>query len=110
MTVLTKTAAKFASGQTAVDLATVACALERHRLANGQYPEQLDLLVPRFIAKIPNDVITGELLKYRRESGGTFVLYSVGWNEADDGGAPGLTKSGAAPDPNHGDWVWRYPK
>lgn len=107
---ITKTAAKFANGQTTVDLATVACALERHRLANGQYPEQLDLLVPRFIARIPNDVITGELLKYRREADGTFVLYSVGWNEADDGGEPGLTKSGAAPDPNQGDWVWRYSK
>jgi hypothetical protein len=105
---ITKTAAKFANGQTAVDLAMVACALERHRLANGQYPEQLDLLVPRFIARIPNDVITGELLKYRREPDGNFVLYSVGWNEADDGGEPGLARSGAAPDPNQGDWVWRY--
>jgi hypothetical protein len=106
---IAKTAAKFAYGQTAVDLATVACALERHRLANGRYPEQLDLLVPRFIARIPNDVITGEPLKYRREADGTFVLYSVGWNEADDGGEPALTKSGAAAEPNQGDWVWRYP-
>jgi hypothetical protein len=106
---IVKLSAKFANGQTTVDLATVACALERHRLATGQYPEQLDLLVPRFIAKIPTDVITGELLKYRREPDGTFVLYSVGWNETDDGGEPGVTKSGAGLDPNQGDWVWRYP-
>lgn len=106
---IAKLAAKFANGQTTVDLATVACALERHRLATGQYPEQLDLLVPRFIATIPTDVITGELLKYRREPDGTFVLYSVGWNETDDGGEPGVTKSGAAVDPTQGDWVWRYP-
>jgi hypothetical protein len=105
-----KTATRFASGQTTVDLATVACALERHRLAHGQYPEQLDPLVPRFMAKIPTDVINGELLKFRREPDGTFVLYSVGWNETDDGGEPGLTKSGTGPDPNQGDWVWRYPK
>jgi hypothetical protein len=87
----------------------VACALERHRLAHGQYPEQLDLLVPRFLAKIPNDVITGELLKYHRAADGTFVLYSVGWNEIDDGGEPGFTRTGAASDSNQGDWVWRYP-
>ena len=104
-----KTATKFANGQTTIDLATVACALERHRLANGQYPEQLDLLVPRFIAKIPTDVINGELLKYRREPDGTFVLYSIGWNETDEGGEPGVTKSGAAADPTKGDWVWRHP-
>lgn len=107
---LSKTAAKFANGQTAVDLATVACALERHRLPHGQYPEQLDLLVPRFIAKVPTDVITGELLKYRREQDGTFVLYSAGWNETDDGGEVHVRKGGEAPDPNQGDWVWRYPK
>jgi hypothetical protein len=105
---IAKTSAKFANGQTTIDLATVACALERHRLAHGQYPEQLDPLVPRFIGKIPADVITGELLKYRREPDGTFVLYSVGWNEADDGGEPGLNRSGNALDPNEGDWVWRY--
>lgn len=105
---ITKLAAKFANGQTTVDLATVACALERHRLATGQYPEQLDLLVPRFIAKIPTDIINGELLKYRREPDGTFVLYSVGWNETDDGGEVHVRKSGDAPDPNQGDWVWRY--
>lgn len=106
---IAKISARFATGQTTVDLATVACALERHRLAHGQYPEQLDPLVPRFITKIPTDVINGELLKYRREPDGTFVLYSVGWNETDDGGEVGLTKSGTGPDPNQGDWVWRYP-
>ena len=107
---IARISAKFANGQTTIDMAAVACALERHRLANGRYPEQLDLLVPRCIAKIPTDVITGELLKYRREPDGTFVLYSVGWNETDDGGAVGLlTKSGTASDPNQGDWVWRYP-
>ena len=105
---VSKSAAKFAHAQATLDLATVACALERHRLANGQYPDQLDLLVPRFVEKIPNDVISGEPLKYRRESDGTFTLYSVGWNESDDGGEVFAGKAGAAPDPNQGDWVWSY--
>ena len=93
----------------AIDLATIACAMERFRLSNGEYPTQLDLLVPGFIEKIPTDVINGELPKYRRDSGGTYVLYSVGWNELDDDGQPGLVKSGNAVDPNQGDWVWSIP-
>ena len=106
---VSKTAKKFANGQTSIDLATVACALERFRLANGEYPGQLDLLVPRFIERIPTDVINGGLLKYRREVEGTFVLYSVGWNESDEDGQPGMAKSGITADPNRGDWVWRIP-
>lgn len=104
---VSKTATKFASGQAVIDLATVACALERFRLAHGEYPAQLDLMVPKFIEKIPVDLINGELPKYRREADGTFVMYSVGWNEVDDGGEPGMGKSGNSVDINKGDWVWR---
>jgi len=32
------------------------------------------------------------------------VLYSVGWNEKDDGGTPGK----ALFDEKQGDWVWRF--
>jgi hypothetical protein len=39
------------------------------------------------------------------------VLYSVGWNETDDGGVVALTKGKPpAPDISQGDWVWRYPQ
>lgn len=105
---LAKTSTKFAFAQTALDLATVACALERHRLASGDYPAQLDLLVPKFIEKLPTDVINGEMLKYRREADGSFTLWSVGWNEADDLGEPGKPRSGKGHDMNAGDWVWRF--
>lgn len=103
-----KTATKFAHAQAALDLAIVACALERHWLANGEYPTQLDLLVPKFIEKLPTDVINGEMLKYRRESDGSFALWSVGWNEADDHGEVGTPKNGKGHDTNLGDWVWRF--
>ena len=96
---------KAATAQTAVDQATLACALERCRLANGQFPETLEALVPRFISQLPHDVITGEPYKYRRTNDGQFVLYSVGWNEKDDGGVPGKTLF----DEKKGDWVWQYP-
>ena len=99
---------KFASGQAAVNLARTAIALERYRLAHGEYPETLDALAPAYIARLPHDVINGQPLHYRRTAGGQFVLYSVGWNETDDDGAVGLNKSGTA-NLNEGDWVWRYP-
>ena len=105
---MSKCATKFANAQATLDLAVVACALERHRLANGSYPEQLDPLVPRYIAKIPTDVISGELLRYQRTGPGQFVLYSIGWNESDDGGEIPNHKPGNAPDLKNGDWVWRY--
>jgi hypothetical protein len=97
-----------AQGQASVDLARVACALERYRLAHGGYPEKLDALAPQFIAQLPHDVINGQPLKYRRTDDGQFVLYSVGWNEIDDGGQVGLTAKGDH-DWRKGDWVWRYP-
>ncbi len=101
-------AEKFARAQTSADEARIACALERCRLANGQFPETLEALAPKFIEKLPHDVINRQPLKYRRTDDGLFVLYSVGWNQTDDGGQVVLTKSGNA-DMNKGDWVWRYP-
>jgi hypothetical protein len=96
---------KAAVNQVVVDQAALACALESCRLANGQYPETLNALVPQFMAHLPNDVITGQPYKYRRTADGHFVLYSVGWNAKDDGGVPGQTLF----DQTKGDWVWEYP-
>ena len=93
-----KTAAR---NQTLANEAFIACALERHRLAHGQYPESLDALVPQFVEKVPHDLIGGQPLKYRRNGGG-FVLYSVGWNERDDGGTPGQDGYDT-----EADWVWQ---
>jgi len=103
---LGKVSLRAATAQTLADQAALACALERFRLANGQFPENLDALVPRFLDKIPGDVISGEPLKYRRANDRRFVLYSVGWNEKDDGGTPGKNFF----DEKEGDWVWRYPE
>jgi hypothetical protein len=101
---------RFARGQSSIDLARVAVALERYRLANGQYPETLDALEPRFMEKVSHDIINGDPLHYRRDAYGQFVLYSVGWNEKDDGGVPGLSKNGKVTDFDKGDLVWRYPQ
>ncbi|HEV7926908.1 MAG TPA: hypothetical protein VGR14_16240 [Verrucomicrobiae bacterium] len=92
-----------AHNQTAINQACVACALERYRLALGRYPEALDALVPGFLEKLPRDLIGGQPLKYRRETDGTFLLYSIGWNEKDDGGVPGPGYGYIT----NGDWVWQ---
>ena len=85
-------------------------AAERYRKARGQYSDSLEDLAPQFIEQLPVDAINGGPMKYRRTNAGKFVLYSVGWNQTDDGGTPALTRDSAAkPDFTRGDWVWRYP-
>jgi len=96
---------KAAAPQTSVDEAVTACALERYRLANGHFPEKLQELAPVFLKSVPNDLFTGEPLKYRRLEDERFVLYSVGWNEKDDGGVSAREQFSA----DEGDWVWEYP-
>ena len=106
---ITAAVTKFGFGQTRVNEAIVACALERYRLAQGQFPDSLEPLCPRFLQKMPHDIITDAPLIYRRTPDGQFILYSVGWNEKDDGGQVMLTKAGQ-PSSNltEGDWVWQY--
>jgi hypothetical protein len=94
-----------ATVQTAVDQAMIACALERYRLANANFPDKLEALVPQFVSRLPTDLLSGQPYKYRRTDDGRFVLYSIGWNENDDGGTPGQTLF----DEKQGDWVWQYP-
>jgi hypothetical protein len=106
---LSRTAEKCGRIQALVDLARVAIALERHRLTTGQFPEALTALEPKFIAKLPHDVINGQPLKYRRTDNDSFLVYSVGWNEKDDGGTVAFSKDGKNVNWKEGDWVWRYP-
>ncbi|HEY0548816.1 MAG TPA: hypothetical protein VGF13_04385 [Verrucomicrobiae bacterium] len=79
--------------------AALACALERYRRAHGEYPENLAALVPQSMNKLPNDLMTGEALKYQRAEKDKFRLYSVGWNLKDDGGTRNTNRMA-------GDWVW----
>jgi len=104
---ISRTPLKFAFGQTGADAAALACALERYRLAHGQFPPVLEALVPEIVSQLPHDIINGQPLKYRLTPDGQYLLYSVGWNETDEGGVVGLTKSGEGVDPKTGDWVWR---
>ncbi len=85
--------------QTQLNQVVLACALDRYHRAEGHYPESLASLAPRLIDRIPNDLIGGQPLKYRRAPTGGFTLYSIGWNETDDGGVVSSRRE-------EGDWVW----
>jgi hypothetical protein len=104
----TKALQAYADRQTKVNQAQIACALERYYLVNHDYPETLAGLVPQYIAVLPRDLIGGQPLHYRRTEPGQFLLYSVGWNETDDGGVTVKDKNGNL-DKTQGDWVWQYP-
>jgi hypothetical protein len=101
-------AQRFACAQNSANMARVAIALERYYLAHGQFPETPDVLSPHYLQDVPHDIINGQPLHYRPTSDGRFILYSVGWNEEDDGGKVAF-KGRNNPDNNHGDWVWQYP-
>jgi hypothetical protein len=105
---------QFTHGQSWIDQARVACRLERYRLIHGVYPDSLEVLVPSSIDTLPCDPINGQAYHYHIRPDGTFLLYSVGWNQKDDGGDAVFVLINST-DPNdspqkHGDWVWPTPK
>jgi hypothetical protein len=63
----------------------VALALERYRRAEGRWPTSLDALTPRYLREVPTDPYDGKPLRYRRLDDGV-VVYSVGPDQADNGG------------------------
>jgi hypothetical protein len=97
-----------AANQDKARQALIACALERYRLAHNSYPEGLAALVPETLPLLPVDIITGKDFIYSRKADDRFLLYSVGWNEKDDGGAV-VRQPGGWIDTSKGDWVWSPP-
>jgi hypothetical protein len=67
-------------------LLLTAIALKRYELRTGKYPDQLATLVPNFFRELPIDVMDGKPIRYRLNSDGTFLLYSVGEDGVDNGG------------------------
>jgi hypothetical protein len=86
---------EFAKDYAQLLAASIECALERHRLEHGRYPSTLAELAPRYFAALPIDLYSGKTYVYRLTRPDTYLLYSVGENETDDGG-----------DPAKGDLVW----
>jgi hypothetical protein len=91
-----------------------AIALKRYQLKHGNYPADLNSLAPEFVQAVPLDPADGMPLRYRRDAGGTFLLYSIGDNGKDDGGDPSPGKGVTTPyfywqNPHALDWVWPQP-
>jgi hypothetical protein len=109
---LDKAMLRACQAQVFTQLAIAACALERHRLARGSYPESLAALAPEF-GPLPTDPMSGQPFRYERTADGRFRLWSVGWNGKDDGGTVALTGTAASKSRNivfeQGDWVWPVP-
>lgn len=68
---------EFPRTQISLDLARVACALERYRLAHGHLPERLEMLVPAQLDALPPSAAGNEPLAYRVSTGGHLVLTIV---------------------------------
>ena len=76
--------------------AHAALAIERYRLEHDdQLPPTLDVLVPGFLDRVPQDIYAAAPLRFRKLDR-SYVLYSVGRDLKDDGGP--FSTSDNAPD------------
>jgi hypothetical protein len=87
------------------DMAEMALALAAYRAAEGKYPPNLQLLVPRQLPKLPQDPWGTSAYRYQSTDDG-FLLYSLGPNRQDDGGRTRWDEDAADAD----DIVLRMPK
>lgn len=63
----------------------LALAVERYRLDCGAIPRSLEALVPKYVAELPMDPFSREMMRYALGSEGCRI-YSVGEDRVDDGG------------------------
>lgn len=89
--------------QTTVDHAFIACALERFRLAHGEFPGDLSSLTPDFANRLPHPIIAGDRFYYRRLDSSHYELYSSGWNQ---GRRSASAPAGLSPQQTTSDWAW----
>lgn len=84
-----------------------AVAIERYRLDHDALPTSLDDLVPRYLAAVPRDPFAPDSrLRYRRDADPSslpgYTLYSVGFDQTDDNGAPAKARFDAMRDVGKG--------
>jgi hypothetical protein len=89
-------------------LARLACRLEEYRIAHGEYPEVLPAL-PDLPPHLNQEVLSELPLRYERKGDG-YQLYSIGWNQQDDGGiAEKSDRNEKLYREELMDWVWPSP-
>ena len=69
------------------DAARLGVALCLYRARSDRLPAKLDDLVPGFIAAVPPDPFDGQAMRFKRSKQGA-VVYSIGPDLIDNGGAP----------------------
>ena len=100
--------------QTSLEQARLACALERYRLANGEYPATLEALTPRFVDTLPPTASARQpLLGYRRTTSSQFLLYPAGMTHVSEtwqkSNSQGNNYFGLGRPLGDIDGVWRFP-
>lgn len=89
------------------DATIAALALHRWHAEHGSFPESLDALVPAYLPRLPLDPVDGKPLRYAITPDGP-VLYSLGADGDDDGGARLGEEHKVMPphsDMTDGDWI-----
>jgi len=81
-----KAASRAFRAKSQCNIAVAAIALKRYYLRHKKYPGRLAELVSEFVSEVPIDYMDGKPLRYRLD-GGQFVLWSVGPDAKDGGGA-----------------------
>jgi hypothetical protein len=99
-----KLARLFHQGLAFLRCGAAAVALERYRLANGRWPNNLDDLVPQYLSKVPIDIYDRQPLHYRRLPDGV-LIYTIGEDQKDDGGRRVRIKAGSS-DADVGFQLW----
>jgi hypothetical protein len=92
--------------------AIAALAAERYRLQHGGWPESLDALVKDGrLAAVPRDPYDGAPLRFKKTAEGLLV-YSIGHDRTDDGGAIQRRFGGEAPPAgtDQGFRLWHVPR
>jgi hypothetical protein len=82
------------------ELRRLAVAVTAYRIKKGKFPDRIEELVPDHLAGVPLDPFDGQPLRMKRD-GKDLVLYSIGPDLRDDGGAAFDPKS------QEGDLVFR---
>lgn len=91
---------RYIEAESYLRMARLVCRLEEYRIDHGRYPEKLEELSD-LPPHLNQEVFAEQPLHYQRK-GDSYLLYSVGWNQKDDGG----TRSD---DQKEADWVWPSP-
>lgn len=74
-------------GEAQNNLVRIAFGVEAYKRDNGEFPQKLEDLAPKYISKVPQDIFAAGPFKYEAAKG-EYKVYSVGRNGKDDGGIP----------------------